>query len=123
MSKGKIKPKRPGGFIRKHEEWLASPAYRDLRPVERCLLEEFQRVYLPSRNGRLSISVEKAAKELRCNKDTASRAFYALVEHGFIVLTKGHLWQQRLAREWRLTLQECDGRLPTDDWKRWSKGK
>ena len=122
MPKRNIKQKRSDPFIQKHEEWLASPAYRDLRPVERCLLEEFQRVYKPGRNGRLSISVEKASKELRCNKDTASRAFYALVEHGFIVLTKGHLWQQRLAREWRLTLQECDGRLPTDDWKRWSKG-
>jgi len=121
MSKGKIKPKRQGGFIQKHEEWLASPAYRDLRPVERCLLEEFQRIYRDTRN-RLSISVENAAKLLRVNKDTAAKAFHGLVEHGFLVLVKGHLWQQRLAREYRLTIEKFDGRQPTDDWKRWSKG-
>ena len=42
-------------------------------------------------------------------------------EHGFLVMTKGHLWQERLAREWRLTIEECDGRQATDDWIRWSE--
>ena len=106
----------------KHEEWLNSPAYRDLRPVERCLLEEFQRICLPGRNGRLSIDVLRASKLLKVNKSTASGAFHGLIEHGFLVLTKGHLWQQRLAREWRLTLEGCDGRQPTDDWTQWSEG-
>ena len=40
-AKRKIKQKRQTRLY-VHEEWLASPAYRDLRPVERCLLEEFQ---------------------------------------------------------------------------------
>jgi len=33
------KYKRKGGYIQKSEEWLASPAYRDLKPIARCLLE------------------------------------------------------------------------------------
>jgi len=113
------KPKRAGSFIQLHEEILASPAYRDLNPVARCLLTELQRIYRPSRNGRLSISVMNAAKLIRVNKDTASKAFRSLAEHGFIVLTKGAYWQERLAREWRLTFSEFNGREPTDDWKRW----
>ena len=113
------KPKRAGSFIQLHEEILASPAYRDLNPVARCLLTEFQRIYRPSRNGRLSISVMNAAKLIRANKDTASKAFRSLAEHGFIVLTKGAYWQERLAREWRITFEEFNGREPTDDWKQW----
>jgi hypothetical protein len=64
-----------------------------------------------------------AAKLIRANKDTASKAFRSLAEHGFIALTKGEYWQERLAREWRLTFEECNGREPTDDWKRWRPGQ
>ena len=58
---------------------------------------------------------------LKVNKNTASGAFHGLIEHGFLVMTKGHLWQERLAREWRLTIEECNGRQATDDWTRWSQ--
>ena len=118
-SKTLKKLKRAGSFIQLHEEILASPAYRDLTPKARCLLTEFQRIYRPSRNGWLSISVVNAAKLIKVNKDTASKAFRSLAEHGFIVLTKGEYWQERLAREWRLTFEEFNDREPTDDWKRW----
>ena len=114
--------KRAGPFVQLHEEILESPAYRDLNPVARCLLTEFQRIYRPSRNGLLSISVMNAGKLIKANKDTASKAFRSLAEHGFIVLTKGEYWQERLAREWRLTFEPCNGREPTDDWKRWKLG-
>lgn len=115
------KIKRQGGFIQKHEEWLACPAYRDLKPSARCLLEEFQRVYRPDRNGQLSISVANAKVLLNVSKETASKAFYDLSEHGFIVLTKGQVWTERIAREWKLTFMPCGTREPTDEWKLWSK--
>ena len=106
-----------------HEEILASPAYRDLTPAARSLLTEFQRIYRPSRNGQLSIAVVNAAQLIKVHKDTALKQFNSLAEHGFIVLTKGAYWQERLAREWRLTFEECNGREPTDDWKRWRPGQ
>lgn len=115
------KIKRQGRFIQRHEEWLLSPAYRDLKPPARCLLEEFQRVYMPSRNGLLSIAVANARTLLNVSKETASKAFYDLSEHGFIVLTKGQVWTERMAREWKLTFEPCGTREPTDEWKRWSK--
>jgi len=114
---------RKGGFIRRYELMLSSPTYRDLSPVAKCLLEEFQRIYRPSRNGQLSISVKNASELLNVHKDTAGRAFYELAEHGFIVLKKGHYWTQRLAREWAITFEELNGREPTDDWKKWELGK
>ena len=114
---------RKGGYIRRFEEMLSSPAYRDLKPVARCLLEEFQRIYRPDRNGQLSLSVKNASALLNAHKDTCGRAFYELAEHGFIELKKGHYWTQRLAREWALTFEELNGREPTDDWKKWELGK
>ena len=107
----------------RYEEILASPAYRDLKPVSRCLLEEFQRIYRPGRNSQLSISVMRASELLNVHKDTAGKAFYELAEHGFIVLKKGAYWRERLAREWALTFEPLNNREPTDDWLKWAKGK
>jgi hypothetical protein len=117
------KHRRKGGFIMRHEEILASPAYRDLTPIARCLLEEFQHIYRPNRNGQLSISVKNASALLNAHKDTAGRAFYELAEHGFIALKKDHYLRERLAREWALTFEPLNNREPTDDWLKWVKGK
>lgn len=116
-----LKYQRTGGYIRRYEELLKSPAYRDLSCPARCLLEEFQRIYRPSRNGKLSISTKDAAELLGVAESTASRAFHSLVSHGFLKLVKGELWQQRKAREYRLTFEPHEGREPTDDWAKWKK--
>ena len=107
----------------RHEEILASPAYRDLTPIARCLLEEFQRIYRSPRNGQLSISVKNASALLNAHKDTCGRAFYELAEHGFIALKESAYWRERLAREWAITFEELNGREPTDDWLKWAIGK
>ena len=100
----KSKPlKRKGGYIMRHEKMLESPAYRDLKPPARCLLEEFQRKFRPSRQGRLSISVKNAACLVGVTKSTISKAFRELESHGFIKLTRGELWQQRKAGQWKST--------------------
>ena len=109
--------------MRKWEEILSSPAYRDLRPVDRCVLEELQRVYRPNRNGQLSLSVRNAEKLVHANKDTVSKAFDNLAAHGFIELARGEYWQEGKAREWRLTFEPCNGREPTDEWRTWEPGK
>lgn len=101
-------------------ELLESDAYRYLTPIARALLIEFQIIYRPNRNGILSISTAHAAKRLNVTENTVKKPFYMLVEHGFIVLTKGHIWKEKMAREWRLTFHECHGRQPTDDWKKWN---
>jgi hypothetical protein len=115
--------KRQGSYIRKWAEWMESPAYRDLKPPARCLLDEFQLIYRPGRNGQLSISTRRAAELLRVSENTAKNAFYELVEHGFIALTKDEMFVQRMAREWRLTIEPSNGHEPTDDWRKWAPGK
>jgi DNA-binding transcriptional MocR family regulator len=123
MAKTFSRFKRKGGYIQKHEEWLSSPAYRDLSLLGRCLLEEFQRVHRPGRNGKLVLSVRTAADLLNVSTDTASKAFHELAEHGFIDLVTGEYWQERKAREWKLTFEQMNAREPTDDWKHWEPGK
>lgn len=115
--------KREGGWFPVCREWLNSEAYRDLSPLARCLLTEFQNIHYNGRNGHLSISVENAAHRLNVTQKTARAPFHELAEHGFIALTKGEYWQERKAREWRLTFYGCNGREPTDEWRLWKPGQ
>ncbi|OOZ75527.1 hypothetical protein BOW50_11375 [Solemya velum gill symbiont] len=119
MARNKDNGLQGRGYVRRDEEMLSSRAYRDLKPVARCLLEEFQRLYRKSR-WKLTISTRDAARLLNVSEPTASKAFYSLATHGFIILTKGHLWQERMAREWRLTFKEYNSRQPTHEWRGWT---
>lgn len=111
-------------YIAKHREWTASAAYKDLKPVARCLIDEFLTICYPyDRNGKLSISVKNAAQLLNCSEKTASKAFHSLHMNGFIVLTKGQIWRERQAREWRLTVMPQACREPTDEWRDWDAEK
>lgn len=115
---------RPGGFVSIYRDIMKSPAYRDLKPTERCLLLEFQSLCWPhDRNGLLSISTANAAELLNVSEKTACKAFYILQDHGFIKLQLDFLWQQRKARQWRLTCMPYNGQKPTDEWKQWEPGK
>ncbi len=114
---------RRGGYIRRFEYMLASPAYRSLSTNARCLLEEFQRIYRPDRNGHLSISTKNAAKLLNISEPSASNAFYELAACGFIKLKNYALWQERKAREFSLTFEPMNNREPTDEWKEFTPGK
>ncbi|MBT2988023.1 MAG: hypothetical protein KME65_03575 [Candidatus Thiodiazotropha sp. (ex Ctena orbiculata)] len=106
--------------MQKWEEILSSPAYRDLKPAARCLIEEFQRLYRPGRNGRISISTKNAARLLNVTEPTAIKAFHEVEEHGFIRLSEGHSWMERKAREWRLTFEPGNNNQePTDEWREW----
>lgn len=104
-------------------EWFDSPAYRDLSLPARCLLMEFLAIYTPTRNGRLSISVQRAMDRLGCAKQTAQEAFRELTEHGFIKLNHGEMWQERKAREWILTFEPLNNKEPSDKWQEWKPGQ
>ena len=123
MSKSSKQRDHEGPYYMIFECYLDSPAYRDLKPPAKALLIEFLRICYPvARNGHLSISVSNASKLLNVSKPTASKAFHDLAEHGFLVLTEGQYWQERKAREWRLTIKSCIGRDPTNEWLRWQAG-
>lgn len=110
-------------FIQKDAEWLESPSYRDLTVLARCLLEEFLIIYRESRNGSLVLDVRRAAERLGVSDNTALQPFDDLVSHGFIVNTRGAVWRNSKAREWRITCMPANGQEPTDDWRDWRPGQ
>jgi len=124
MPKRKIKHKPVNGycFIIKPAEMLESQAYRNLDSIARDLLDEFLIICTPSRNGRISLTTKKAAERIGVSENTILGRFDMLVAHGFIVMTKGEVWVERMAREWRITCIECNGKEPTNDWELWTPG-
>ena len=107
---------RKGQFFRTYKEIFESNAFRSLDCNARCLLHELHALYIPSRNEDVFLSTRDSARRLGIHPDTARKAFYALEAKGFIKLTRGGLWQQRLAREWRLTFESYRNREPSDEW-------
>lgn len=110
-----------GKHVRLHEWMLASLAYRSLSCHARCLLTELKRLYNGDNNGRLHLSVRKAADLLGASKDTSQKAFRELQCRGFIrarqVGTFG--WKQGKATTWILEEFPLDGQLPTKSFMRW----
>lgn len=110
-----------GKHVRLHEWMLASPAYRSLSCHARCLLTELKRLYNGDNNGRLHLSVRKAAELLGASKDTSQKAFRELQCRGFIrarqVGTFG--WKQGKATTWILEEFPVDDQLPTKSFMRW----
>jgi hypothetical protein len=102
---------------------LDSPAWLELSTFARGLLIEVLRLYNGSNNGRLGLSVRRAAERLNCSKDTAARAFRDLQRLGFLELSIQGAFHRKTshASEWRLTLHKCDrtGQLPSKVFLRW----
>ena len=108
---------RSGSFSPSYHDVVRSEQFLRLKPVAKCLIFLLNDVYIPNLREDISISVVNAAKSIRCNKDTAAKAFKALESAGFIVLKEHHFWQRCKARVYRLTWRQTKGREPTDDWK------
>ena len=120
--KDKVVAKEGGQFIYLYAELTESVAYRSLCPGARCLLQEMMALVWPDRNGRVAMSHERAAGLVGCTKKTAGKYLEMLLVRGFLKLEKGELWQQRLAREYSLTMVTRQGRQPSHDYLRWSEG-
>ncbi len=110
-------------FVGKSRAMMQSPAFRDLRPVARALLDELIFIFNGSNNGEIHLAVRIAAKKINCHPDTAGNAFKELSRHGFIKHTRGDNWQAKKSREWRITCKKHNGQEPTNDWIEWEPGK
>lgn len=115
-----IRKQTKEAFFKIDQSLFHSAAFRSLSCVERCLLLELYSLYLPARPD-VFLSVKDAGKRLRVKPTTAGKAFYSLADKGFIKLTRGQLWQQRVSREWRLTFKEYYKQPPTHEWKLFKK--
>jgi hypothetical protein len=96
---------------------LNSDAWLSLTPAARTVYIELHASYNGTNNGRLGLSVRRAAKRGRIAKDTAAHAFEELAERGFIECMKKGAFSLKLrhATEWRLTHLKCDVTNRTGD--------
>lgn len=72
-------------------------------------------------NGRLTLSLEEAARILHVAKGTVLRGFQELEEKGFLVCSRRGQWYGRLASQWAVTDKGVDGAMPTYAWRHWHK--
>jgi hypothetical protein len=96
-----------------------STAWRSLSGVAIKVFIELHTRFHGGNNGKLSLSLDEAARVLGIGKATAARAFEELQAKGFIALKKRGRWYGRRASEYALTTKMCDGMLATNDWRRW----
>jgi hypothetical protein len=111
--------------VRLYSWLLNSPAYLSLSPAARAVLIETANAYDGYNNGRIGLSVRRAAKRCRIAPGTAAQAFKDLEERGFIdCMTKGGFNRKsRHASEWRLTFWPCNvtGELSSKRFMNWGK--
>jgi hypothetical protein len=113
--------------VRLYRWLLDSPAYLSLSCPARAVLVEIVRCYDGLNNGRIGLSVRRAAERCNIAAGTAKRAFEELQDRGFIdCVTKGAFSRKmRHASEWRLTWRPCDvtGALPAKPFMSWGREK
>jgi len=111
--------------IRIYRYMFECQAYRALKPVERCILQEIMFRYDGKNNGDIGLSVREAAQRVHCSKDTASQALKRLIELGFIREgQKGSFdHKARHSTRWILTSEQHNGDLATKEYAKWIQKK
>ena len=106
---------------------LDCPAYLSLSCQAGADLLEIARGHDGTNNGRLGLSVRRAADRSRIARGTAQRALVELQDRGFVdCMTKGAFSRKAPhATEWRLTWWGCDvtGELASKKFMSWGREK
>ena len=74
-------------------------------------------------NGKLTLSMDEAARLLHMSKATACRALEQLMDRGLVKRTKVGEWCGRRASEYAVTDRSVDGVQPTNEWNQWQPAK
>ena len=70
-------------------------------------------------NGKITLSLEEAARILHVSKATVHTALAELEDRGFVVCMKRGQWYGRRASEWAVTDKGVAGSPPTNAWRQW----
>ena len=121
MAKKRRLPNPAAKHIRLYRYMFQCPAYRALKPVERCALHELMFRYNGQNNGDVGLSVREAAELVHSSTNTAQRALSRLQDLGFIrVKQKGSFDQKaRHSTRWILTMYPYNNQDETKDFMRW----
>jgi len=126
---GKIykRQKRGAGRFVQLPEWVqASEAWQDLKPGPRALYIELKRQFKGGNNGEIFLSQRDAAKALNVGRDTVAGYFAGLIDHGFIIETRGHcLGPAGIGQSatYALTEEPLSGTPATKNFMSWKKQK
>lgn len=112
----------PARFIKLEHYILNSPAFQSLKGNSVKLLLALWRRHNGSNNGQISYGAREGAT-IGLSKDQTARAFNELQDKGFLVCTKDASFgtNNRLAREWRLTMEKTETASATKDFMRIDK--
>jgi hypothetical protein len=118
--------KQPSGFVRIYHDLMDSPAWRTASLGARCVVLAIWRRHSGKNNGKIPYGRRDAQADLGCGSHQAVRYLGDAQERGFIVITRrgSFDWKNgsRAARTalWRLTMERCNGRDPTNEWAAWT---
>lgn len=106
-----------------YHKWIDTPAWRDLSGAAVKLLVQIVRLYDGENNGAIMLSERHAAEALGVARNTVSRAFAELIDHGFIAVhQRGHFDRKvQHGTLWRLTFWPTERKVATHDYLRWQK--
>lgn len=107
--------------VRFHYWMMNSDAFRSLSPFEARLLLELYGLYNGRNNGYFFLSCREAARRCNMGKNTANRAFKALIDMGFIRRRADEPEQYNLreANYWILTEFEFGTQPASKAFMRW----
>jgi DNA-binding transcriptional ArsR family regulator len=111
----------PEQFVSLGYSFVRSPAFRSLSGPAVKVFMEVRCRFNGGNNGKLTLSLEEAARLLGLGKATVSRALAELEEKGFVICTKRGQWYGRQASTWAVTLLPVDGHLATHKYKQWQQ--
>lgn len=118
--KGKLSPDEH--FVQLAHGLLDEPAWKALRPGARVLYVAVKRYYNGQNNGRVFLSIRKAADDTGLSRGSVERHLQELIDKGFIrPAVKGHLGVlgKGQATSWILTEIGVNGARPTKDFRAW----
>ena len=120
--KGRTKGYRP--FVMLRHDLMDSSAYRSLSPADRAVYMQVLRRYNGNNNGDIPLSCREAGELCNISDATASRAFKALQDRGFLSIGRasGFNMKTRMSTRWILTHHALDKNIaPSNEWRDWGK--
>lgn len=124
MAKQKFKRGNSPPFV-KLEHWLMNcDAWLALKPGPRALYTELKKRFKGGNNGEIFLSHRDAANALGVGRDTVGAYYKKLLEHGFIIETRGHCLGPAgigQSSSYALTELPLGERPATKEFMRWKK--
>ena len=126
MARPTFKRGTGSGHLRLEHWFYDCAAWKALKPGPRVLYLELKRHFNGGNNGDIFLSQRIASASLGIGRDTVGRYYEALLENGFIVVTKGHcLGPHGIGQSATYALTELPlrGKPATKEFMNWQKQK